>query len=42
MFFVNVVVKGLVTVVSLPAIYLVKEKNSAELARQPNASEHVE
>jgi hypothetical protein len=26
-FFTNVIVKGLVTVVSLPAIYLVKEKN---------------
>jgi uncharacterized PurR-regulated membrane protein YhhQ (DUF165 family) len=41
-FFANVIVKGLVTVVSLPAVYLVKEKNSSELARQPNASEHVE
>ena len=40
-FFTNVIVKGLVTVVSLPAIYLVKEKNP-ELARQPEASEHAE
>ena len=32
-FFANVIVKGLVTVVSLPAIYLVKEENNPELAR---------
>lgn len=31
-FFANVIVKGLVTVVSLPAIYLVKEENNPELA----------
>jgi len=41
-FFANVIVKGLVTVVSLPAIYLVKEKNNPESARQLQASEHVE
>jgi hypothetical protein len=41
-FFANVIVKGLVTVVSLPAIYLVKEKNDPELARRLNASEQVE
>jgi uncharacterized integral membrane protein (TIGR00697 family) len=41
-FFANVIVKGLVTVVSLPAIYLVKEKNSPELVRQLKASEHIE
>jgi uncharacterized integral membrane protein (TIGR00697 family) len=41
-FFTNIIVKGLVTVVSLPAIYLVKEKNDPELARRLNASEQVE
>jgi uncharacterized integral membrane protein (TIGR00697 family) len=41
-FFANVIVKGLVTVVSLPAIYLVKEENNPELAQQRQASEHVE
>jgi uncharacterized integral membrane protein (TIGR00697 family) len=41
-FFANIIVKGLVTVVSLPAIYLVKEKNNPELARQLKASEHIE
>ena len=41
-FFANVIVKGLVTVVSLPAIYLVKEKNNPESDRQLQASEHVE
>jgi uncharacterized integral membrane protein (TIGR00697 family) len=41
-FFANVIVKGLVTIVSLPAIYLVKEKNNSDLARQLKASEHVE
>ena len=41
-FFANVIVKGLVTVVSLPAIYLVKENNNPESARQLQASEHVE
>jgi hypothetical protein len=34
-FFANVIVKGLVTVVSLPAIYLVKEKEDPDGARQP-------
>lgn len=41
-FFANVIVKGLVTVVSLPAIYLVRGENNPELARQLKASEHVE
>ena len=41
-FFANVIVKGLVTVVSLPAIYLVKEENNPELVQQRQASEHVE
>jgi uncharacterized integral membrane protein (TIGR00697 family) len=34
-FFANVIVKGLVTVVSLPAIYLVKEKEDPDGARPP-------
>ena len=41
-FFANVIVKGLVTVVSLPAIYLVKDKNNPEADRPPDASEQVE
>ena len=41
-FFANVIVKGLVTLVSLPAIYLVKEKEDPDVARQPNTSEHFE
>jgi len=41
-FFANVIVKGLVTVVSLPAIYLVKEKNNPEVDRPPDASEQAE
>jgi hypothetical protein len=41
-FFANVIVKGLVTLVSLPAIYLVKEKNDPDVARQPKASEYFE
>ena len=41
-FFANIIVKGLVTIVSLPAIYLVKGENQPDLARQLQASEHVE
>lgn len=41
-FFANVIVKGLVTLVSLPAIYLVKEKNDPDVAQQPKPSEHFE
>lgn len=41
-FFANIILKGLVTIVSLPAIYLVKGENKPELARQLKASEHVE
>ncbi len=41
-FLANVIIKGLVTVISLPAIYLVKEKDSAELALPPESTEHFE
>ena len=37
-FFANVIIKGLVTVVSLPAIYLVKEKQAGEFAAHPRPS----
>lgn len=40
-FFANVIVKGLVTLVSLPTIYLVRE-NKPELAREREAFEHAE
>ena len=41
-FLANVIIKGLVTVVSLPAIYLVKEKDNAFATPLQTASEHVE
>jgi uncharacterized integral membrane protein (TIGR00697 family) len=41
-FFANVIIKGLITVVSLPAIYLVKEKDAAELTLPPESTEHFE
>ncbi len=41
-FFANLIIKGLVTVVSLPAIYLVKEKDAAELTLPPESTEHFE
>jgi len=41
-FFANVILKGLVTVVSLPAIYLVKEKNRSEWDRSQKTSGHIE
>ncbi len=41
-FFANVIIKGLVTVISLPAIYLVKEKDAAELTLPPESTEHFE
>jgi uncharacterized integral membrane protein (TIGR00697 family) len=37
-FLANVIVKGLVTVVSLPAIYLVKEEQTAKFAANPKPS----
>jgi hypothetical protein len=41
-FFANIMIKGLVTVVSLPAIYLVKENNSAFASPTQKATEHLE
>ncbi len=41
-FFANVMIKGLVTVVSLPAIYLVKEKQVDEFAAHPRSSASLE
>ena len=41
-FLANVIIKGLVTVISLPAIYLVKEKDAAELTLPPESTEHFE
>jgi uncharacterized integral membrane protein (TIGR00697 family) len=41
-FLVNVIIKGLVTVVSLPAIYLVKENDSALAAPLEESFEHLE
>ncbi len=41
-FFANLIIKGGVTVVSLPAIYLVKEKDAAELTLPPESTEHFE
>jgi uncharacterized integral membrane protein (TIGR00697 family) len=41
-FFANVIIKGLVTIVSLPAIYLVKEKQSAGFSAQLKPSESLE
>jgi uncharacterized integral membrane protein (TIGR00697 family) len=41
-FFANVIIKGLVTVVSLPAIYLVKEKQRAEFSAHLIPSESLE
>ena len=41
-FLANVIIKGLVTVVSLPAIYLVKEKDNTFATPLQTASEHVE
>jgi hypothetical protein len=41
-FLANVIIKGLVTVVSLPAIYLVKEKNNAFGTPPQTAAEYVE
>ena len=41
-FLANVIVKGLVTVVSLPAIYLVKEKPVGEFIMHPRPSASVE
>jgi uncharacterized integral membrane protein (TIGR00697 family) len=41
-FFANVIIKGLVTVVSLPAIYLVKEKQVDEFAAHPRSSASLE
>ena len=41
-FLANVIIKGLVTVVSLPAIYLVKEKDNAFATPLQTAAEHVE
>ena len=37
-FFANVIVKGLVTMVSLPGIYLVKEKQNPDAPRKPEPS----
>ena len=41
-FFANVIIKGLVTIVSLPAIYLVKEKQSAEFSAHLKPSGSLE
>ena len=41
-FFANVIIKGLVTFVSLPAIYLVKEKQSGEFSAHPRPSASLE
>ncbi|MGD2184879.1 MAG: queuosine precursor transporter [Desulfobacterales bacterium] len=41
-FFANVIMKGLVTMISLPAIYLVKEKEDPDAARQPKVFKHSE
>jgi uncharacterized integral membrane protein (TIGR00697 family) len=41
-FLANVIIKGLVTVVSLPAIYLVKEKPSGEFIAHPKPSVSLE
>ena len=41
-FLVNVIIKGLVTVVSLPAIYLVKENDGALATPLKKSSEHLE
>jgi uncharacterized integral membrane protein (TIGR00697 family) len=41
-FFANVIIKGFVTVVSLPAIYLVKEKQAGEFAAHPGPSAPLE
>ena len=41
-FLANVIIKGLVTVVSLPAIYLVKEKDNAFAAPPQKATGHLE
>jgi queuosine precursor transporter len=41
-FWANVIIKGLVTIVSLPAIYLVKEKQSAEFSAHLRPSESLE
>jgi uncharacterized integral membrane protein (TIGR00697 family) len=40
-FWANVIIKGLVTVVSLPGIYLVKEKQSAEFSAHLRPSESL-
>jgi uncharacterized integral membrane protein (TIGR00697 family) len=37
-FFANVIIKGLVTVVSLPAIYMVKEKKDTDITPDPKTS----
>jgi hypothetical protein len=41
-FLANIMIKGLVTIVSLPAIYLVKENNSAFASPTQKATEHLE
>jgi queuosine precursor transporter len=41
-FFANVIIKGLVTVVSLPAIYLVKEQDNPEFKLPSETGEHFE
>ena len=41
-FLANVIIKGLVTMVSLPAIYLVKEKQGAEISAHPGSSVSLE
>jgi hypothetical protein len=41
-FLANVIIKGLVTVVSLPAIYLVQEKDNALFSPPLESSEHTE
>jgi uncharacterized integral membrane protein (TIGR00697 family) len=41
-FLANIIIKGLVTVVSLPAIYLVKEKPSGEFIAHPKPSVSLE
>lgn len=41
-FLANIIVKGLVTVISLPAIYLVKEKDDPDFRPPSETAEHLE